>query len=229
MTLTRKRLFPAVEDLHWLLSRGYPEKASLQLVGDRYNLAQRQRKAVSSSTTDQKSLLSRRQREISLEAALTSSWAVDGFNLLVTLEVASRGEVVLLGQDGCCRDLASMHGRYRCTEATEVVVRELAKTWESWGVGSVLWWLDRPVSNSGRLASLLRSVSEEFGLDWSVELVPDPDPLLKVTEAVVLSSDAAILDVCTQWCNVTRSLLELREGVNWVDLSGEEEGLNAAL
>ena len=40
------RLRRATSDLSWFLERGYPEKAALELVGNRYQLLERQRRAV---------------------------------------------------------------------------------------------------------------------------------------------------------------------------------------
>ena len=42
----------AVGDLSWLLSRGYAPTSSLKIVGDRYDLAQRQRTAVARAAHD---------------------------------------------------------------------------------------------------------------------------------------------------------------------------------
>ena len=43
---------------------------------------------------------------------------IDGFNLILTLESAVGGGVVLGGRDGCYRDMASVHGTYRRVEET---------------------------------------------------------------------------------------------------------------
>ncbi len=41
---------------------------------------------------------------------------VDGLNVITTLEVALAGGVLLIGRDGCMRDMASFHGNYRVVE-----------------------------------------------------------------------------------------------------------------
>ena len=38
---------------------------------------------------------------------------IDGFNLLILIESALAGGIILIGRDGCCRDLAGLHGTYR--------------------------------------------------------------------------------------------------------------------
>src|SRR6266404_1471952 len=49
-----------------------------------------------------------------------ASWPllIDGFNLILTLESALGGGVMLVGRDGCYRDMASVHGTYRRVEET---------------------------------------------------------------------------------------------------------------
>ena len=43
---------------------------------------------------------------------------IDGYNVLTTVEAALAGGVILVGRDGCYRDMASMHGSYRKVSET---------------------------------------------------------------------------------------------------------------
>jgi hypothetical protein len=69
------------------------------------------------------------------------------------------------------------------------------------------WLLDAPVSNSGRLAQLLRALAAARGWAWNVETVPSPDALLKKSQAIVVTADSAILDACGRWFNAARSIV----------------------
>lgn len=196
-------LMSAVADLSWLLSRGYAEHSSLKLVGDRYRLVDRQRVAVLRSTCSDTALADRRSRRIEHESLDGRPMRIDGFNLILTLESALGGGVVLGGRDGCYRDLASVHGTYRRVEETGPAL-ELAARWlAAWGAGPCVWLLDAPVSNSGRLAAMIRAVHP----GWSAEVVPDPDALLIQPGALVVSADSAILDGCGEWLNLARALV----------------------
>jgi hypothetical protein len=129
---------------------------------------------------------------------------IDGFNLILTLESALGGGVVLGGRDGCFRDLASVHGTYRRVEETRPALELAAKWLTDWGIGSCTWLLDAPVSNSGRLAAMIRATSP----DWSAEVVPNPDKVLAQPGAVVATADAAVLDCCGEWVNLARAFVE---------------------
>jgi hypothetical protein len=196
----RPDLAAAVGDLSWLLSRGYAEPSSLKLVGDRYRLVERQRVAVLRSACSDESLACRHANRLS--ALRGRPLRIDGFNLILTLESALGGGVVLGGRDGCFRDLASVHGTYRRVEETQPAL-ELAARWlAEWGAGSCTWFLDAPVSNSGRLAAMIRAMG------WEAEVVPDPDKLLAVPGGPIATADAGILDRCGPWVNLARLLVE---------------------
>ncbi len=159
---------------------------------------------------------SRQQRQIPL-ASCRELW-IDGFNVLMTIEVALSQGVVLLARDGCYRDLASVHGTYRRVVETEPALTCL--THELRSVPRCRWLLDQPVSNSGKLATLIRAEAERCALDWSVELVPDPDQLLKQTSVPIASADSAVLDACGPWVNLARQVIDARVPTAWVvDLS----------
>ena len=99
---------------------------------------------------------------------------IDGFNVLTTVEAALSKGVLLLGRDGCLRDMASLHGAFRPVEETVSAVKLLIRHLESLGPASCRWLLDAPVSNSRRLARTIRDHAAELAVRTvhAVELVP---------------------------------------------------------
>lgn len=193
----------AVAELSWLLSRGYAEPSALKLVGDRHRLVERQRIAVHRSACSDAALADRRARQVEIDALRGRPLRIDGFNLVLTLESALGGGVVIGGRDGCFRDLASMHGTYRRVEETRPALELAARCLAGWGIGPCSWLLDAPVSNSGRLAAMVRAVDP----GWSAEVVPDPDRLLVQPGDVVATADAGVLDRCGAWVNLARAVV----------------------
>ena len=206
----------AVSDLSWLLTRGYSDTAALKLVGDRYTLRERQRTAVLRSSCSDQSLERRRETEATTGGVMGAGLHIDGFNLLTTLEAALSGGVILAGRDGCCRDLASMHGNYRKVEETEAAVRLAGEAIVGLSAGPTVWYLDRPVSNSGRLSQLIRQMAAENSWQWETRLVDDPDPILAASGAVVCSADSVILDKCARWLNLATFVVDQRIPTAWV-------------
>lgn len=196
----------AVSELSWLLDRGYAITSSLKLVGDRHTLLERQRTAVkrsACSTTDQEA----RQVKRIDPAGVPVLW-IDGFNLITTIEAALAGGVIIVGRDGCYRDMASMHGTYRRVEETAPALQMIGRFLAEQHVGVVRWMLDQPVSNSGRLATMMREMAETEGWDWSVELVRNPDSeLVQERCSTIVSADSMILDHCSKWVNLAALLV----------------------
>ncbi len=133
---------------------------------------------------------------------------IDGFNVLMTVEAALAGAVVLIGRDGAYRDLGGVHGTYRKVQETRPALALIGETLQSLQVGPALWLLDSPVSNSGRLAATIRRVAEEHGWTWTVDVLLSPDRQLIVTPEVIATADGAILDRAALWFPLSRAVIE---------------------
>lgn len=201
------RLQAAAGELAWLLDRGYPLRSALALVGDRHDLTQRQRLALARSSATAGQCRDRARRAIPPAALAGRELWIDGYNLLITIEAALAGGVILLGRDGCCRDMASLHGSYRSVEETDPAVRLIGTWLVRQGVGPVRWILDRPVGNSGRLRGRLEELARVSDWNWAVELADSPDRVLRHTAAITATSDSVVLDHAGAWCNVARHVI----------------------
>ncbi len=220
------QLREAVYDYSFLLSRGYSEDALFKLVGDRYQLTQRQRYAVMRSACSAQSLLYRHQHEV--HQPRQAGWLlVDGFNLLITIESALSGGCLFEGRDGCFRDLSSIHATYKRVTETLPAIRLIGQFAEAQNLPPLYWYLDQPVSNSGRLKQYLEAEARTNGWPWEVELVRSPDYCLKQAAFPVVTTDSYILDKASQWFNLAPWLV--RQAVNdpWiVSLKAADTGLD---
>ena len=203
----RPLLRTARQDLCWLLSHGYALRSSSELVGNRYDLSARQRHAVNRCACSDDARSARCQKELAPGQLEHRELWIDGFNVLTGLEAALSGGVMLTGCDGCYRDLASVHARHHQVQET-IPALTLAGEWaQTREVSRCVWWLDRPVSNSGRLRQTMLDLAATKSWDWSIELVWSPDKVLSETCEIIATSDSAILDRCQRWCNFTRHLI----------------------
>ena len=206
----------AITDYSLLLTKGYAEKSALKLVGDRFSLTERQRLAVMRSVCSDEQLVSRNRRRFELESLTGESIAIDGYNVLITIEAAMSGGVILKGRDGCFRDLASVHGTYRKVTETIPAVELIGQFLREVEAGKILWLLDSPVSNSGRLKTLIYEIARKNKWDWEVELLLSPDTELKKTELIVASSDSVILDTCQRWTNLGTEIVKAKVPNAWI-------------
>ena len=127
---------------------------------------------------------------------------------MILLESALSGAYLFNCLDGNYRDISSVHGSYKRVVQTEKSIELIGNILQELQVKQVLWLLDSPVSNSGRLKQMLYSIAEKNQFPWEVELVNNPDTVLAVSENIVVSSDAWILDKCKHWFNFSAYLIE---------------------
>lgn len=213
----------AVSDLCWLLDHGYASNSATELVGNRHNLASRQRMAVSRCACPAGAAQARRRLQLAPAALRGRELWLDGYNVLTVLESALADGVVLLGRDGCCRDIAGIHRRYRKVNETIPGLRLIGETMAAWGVAGCRWWLDKPVSNSGRLKTLIHEQAAAAGWNMAVELDYNPDRILYQSGQVIATSDGVVLDRCQQWVNLAREIITQRIPNAWVlDLAPAE-------
>ena len=206
----RPALSEAVGHLSWLLSHAYAVRSALKLVGDRFQLTERQRIAVMRCACSDEALRRRGQTRIAGDRLAGQAVDLDGFNVLTTVEAALADGVILWGRDGCYRDMASMHGSYRKVEETRPALMMIGEVLEELDAAECNWFLDRPVSNSGRLATIIHQIAHERGWQWDTRLENDVDPLLSQSRNVVASADSVILDRCNQWLNLAREVIDRR-------------------
>ena len=197
----------AIADFSLLLTKGYAEKSALKLVGDRFSLTERQRLAIMRSACSDQQLESRKQRCVALTNLAGQSIAIDGYNVLITVEAAMSDGVIFKGRDGCFRDLASVHGTYRKVTETIPAVQLIGQFLQEAGAGEALWLLDSPVSNSGRLKTLIGELAQKNKWNWEIELLLSPDAELKKTDLIVASSDSVVLDGCKRWTNLAAEII----------------------
>lgn len=200
----------AAGDLAWLLDQGYAIRSALALVGDRHGLAQRQRLALARCVCSEEQRQRRAAHAVTHEALAGTELWIDGYNLLISIEAALGGGVVLSGRDGCYRDLASLHGTYRTVSETEPALTLIGETLADWRVARCRWILDRPVSNSGRLKTAMLDLASARGWTWDVQLEFNPDKLLADTTAIIATSDSVVLDRCARWINAAREIITTR-------------------
>jgi hypothetical protein len=200
----------------WLLSRGYAPDSSLKLVGDRYGLQARQRTAVQRCACSDVDRRRRAAHEVRPADLAGEELWIDGYNALTTVEAAMSGGIILAGRDSCYRDMASMHGSYRKVDETRPALEHLGMVAAELRLSACRWYLDRPVSNSGRLKGIMAEVAAVHGWVWDIELVPNPDAVLKATPHVVATADSVILDHCQRWFNLAREAVMRRVGGAYV-------------
>jgi hypothetical protein len=204
----QNNLLQALEDMYYLLSRNYPPKAALALVGNRYQLVQRQQQALQGMACSAEELKNRKEKQLSPAALKDKTILLDGFNVLIILETALAGGFVFEGLDGCYRDIASVHGTYKKAQHTEQALIIIGHALQQLQLQKVIWVFDAPISNSGKLKSFCYELAEKHGFPWEIILDNHPDKYLIDNKGLVCSSDGWVLNECTAWFNLGAYIID---------------------
>lgn len=201
-----KKLHKAGYDLYYLLSQGYNIKSASVFVGNHYLLSERQRLALTRAISSEHNIQIRRDKEVkeNLEGNIVN---IDGFNTIITLEVALSDSVLLKCMDGTIRDLAGLRGTYRLIDKTQLAIIMIGEMLEKNKVGKANIYLDAPVSNSGRLKERILELLNGFSFDVQVENINNVDAILETLDNVI-TTDAIILDKCKSWINLNKKIIE---------------------
>jgi len=206
----------AVDELSWLLSHNYAMSVSCCLVGDHYQLTSRQRMAITHVACANKQTARLQAKQLTVSALKNQIVIIDGFNLLITIETALGGGIILNCSDGCYRDLSAVYGSYKIVAETRPAIEQIGKTLEQVFPERVIWLFDRPVSNSGRLAGVVREVAEENNWPFTAELTDSTDSLLAKSTYPIVTCDSAILERTGRWCNLARAIITQQIPDAWV-------------
>ncbi len=197
----------AADEVQFLLDQGYDVKPVTTFVGNHYMFSERQRLALARSVSSKEWIGKRGSKELLKQGNLIKTAHVDGFNTIITLEVALSGSPVLYCRDGTVRDLAGLRGTYRVIDKTQKAIELILGQLKVLKIPESVFYLDAPVSNSGRLSTLIRQCAEDIGSYVQVQVIPDVDRTLEQMEGVV-SGDAIILNHCISWINIMPRILE---------------------
>lgn len=199
------KLKQAQREIRYLLENNYPIKSASTFVGNHHQLSERQRLALVRGTATLKVIKDRRSKEMS-DCARGKTVYIDGLNVIITLEVALSNSTLFTCMDQTIRDLAGLRGTYRLIDKTKPAINLIKEELEALGVGRAYFYLDAPVSNTGRLKTCIYEVMEGASFVTEVELVDNPDVILEKKENVI-TSDAIILNKCISWINLVPRII----------------------
>ena len=212
-------LIKAAREVQFLLDRGYEIKPTTTFIGNHYMFSERQRLALARMVSPMERITERKSKELlqKEEKKLPKTVHIDGFNTIITLEVALSGSPVLYCGDGTIRDLARLRGTYRIIDQTKEAIMRILQQLDVLKIENACFYLDAPVSNSGRLSSLIMECADKYNVSVKTQVINDVDRVLEQL-AGVISGDAIILNNCVSWLNIMPLIIEQMESVWMIQL-----------
>lgn len=208
--LKSKNLQKAAEDFRYLLNKGYPRKAALELVGNRYGLTSDDRHLLHRGVFSNSDSKSRQKKTISIKEVQNKDLAIDGHNIVITIEAGLSGRPLISGDDGFIRDISGLSGSFRKTETTEKAIQFIIHAIKKIKPRHTLFLFDAPISMSGKLAQEVRSWLKKENLSGDAMAVKVPEKILIGFPGVIATSDTAIIDQSKKVLNLAGYILKKR-------------------
>ncbi|WP_455539424.1 DUF434 domain-containing protein [Terrisporobacter sp.] len=201
------RLKKAKEEVEYLISRDYKLDPVVTFVSNRYQFSNRQRDCLKRAVCTLDSLNLRKSKRLSIEEINQQIIYIDGFNLIITIEVALSDGTLIVGSDENIRDLAGLRGTYKIIDKTEKALELIGKCLDDYNCKKAVFYLDSPVSNSGNLKCEILESAKNWTTEVEVNLVNNADVILERMDNVV-TSDAVIIDKCESYFNLNKKIIE---------------------
>lgn len=183
----------ATQEYLWLLNRGYPQKSSLKLVGDKFMLTRDLRQVLYRGISAEDEAADRRKKIGTAHRG--DRIAVDTYNVLFTVNNYLMGKPLFISNDGILRDAGEMRGRILNKPVFRRAIDLFLDVLKEWQGVSIILYLDEPVSYSGRLSIELSKDMVQMDIEGEAMTVKSPDHMIKHGESdAVCTSDTAIID-----------------------------------
>jgi hypothetical protein len=183
-------LMEAYTDLKYLLNRGYLKAYALEFVANHYRLPKKERYLLARCVFPDSWIAEVKEKLLKPKELAGKTLAIDGFNVLITLESILEGEAILC-EDGLVRDL-KYQGKYRLNAETERLLGGISKALRELEVEKAIFFYGKNVPKSGAVKALTEETLQDFGVYGEVELVKSPDFELKRFKTVATADTAVV-------------------------------------
>ena len=187
-------LLKAASDLRYLLDKNYDRKGTVTFVGNHYQLTKADREILKRGVYPDSVAKARWNKLLKPELLNNRPLAVDGHNVVITVESALLGRTLIASDDGLIRDTAGIHGSYRQQKITRKALELILNFLKAITPEFVLFLFDAPLSQSGELALTVTKNLSLYGLQGMARAVPVPEKELYDFQGPVASSDSVIID-----------------------------------
>lgn len=219
----RSEFAEAVRDYSLFVSRGYPTKGVLKLVGDRYRLSGTERNILYRGVVSNEVAERRRRRLLSLpgEVPAGATLVIDAHNLLFTVVNYLQGRTAFISVDGYLRDAGNPARRIRAGREFLRAVEETGRCLAALRPATVTAYFDEPVTYSKDHIGASRRAWAGLAGSVELQLVPSADQAVKAGRPdVLITSDSTLIDATTAPTgDMARWIIEEAFGARVPDLS----------
>lgn len=221
----KENFINALKDYKYLLNRGYPGKASLDIVVQRYSLNKVERMVLYRCIHSNSIAKLIRKKIVSSNYVKGKLMLIDGFNVLITIDTALSCNQVFLSDDGIIRDVSKSIKKFEFKTQTHNTLLDLMlKEIKNLAPRYMIIFYDKQVSFSGQVASLTRRHAETIIKDtvkWDVFVSDRNDKtiIMYSSKGIVSTSDIVILLKSKEIFDLAQHIVRKKCGKKIIDLN----------
>jgi hypothetical protein len=185
-------LVEAARDLRYLLSRGYTREAAIGFITGRRRVTPREKFILIRAVYDEAEAESRRRKLVKIDAIRGETIAIDGYNLLITVESMLANKLLVKCDDHLTRDVSAIFGKHKITAGTIEALGIILQRLKACAPKYVTFAYDKQVSKSGELARRTRTMMAELQLPGTANTALKADISTLRSGEVTVSSDSVV-------------------------------------
>ncbi len=192
-----------------LLNAGLSVDRALKLTTDMLSLSKLYQRALRRAVHPLSFVIDSIGKRLLSHEAAGLEIAIDGFNVLHTIEAAIRREPLYLSSDLMLRDILGVHGKIRMGRDLITAIRLMLSSLGKFKVKEVYFFFDKPVSKSGDLARHIESMMRSLGIRGEAKAISHVDkavsefPVAASSDTIVIASAHHILDLPMEILSLT--------------------------
>jgi len=183
----------AIDDMKYLLNKGYKKKSALNFVSNHYGLDRKERNFLLRYVFSDRDIEEHKSKLVPIESIRGRDVVIDGYNVLVTVETILNNGRVVRGMDGFLRDTSGVFSKYRFDRNTKNAINSVLGVLKKYKPGYILFIFDSQISMSGELAGYVRRKLREFDLEGDAKTSRSADHEIVSLDKITMSSDSIII------------------------------------
>lgn len=198
----------AVSEIRYLLERGYPKQSAITYVCNHHRLDIEFRHIFTRILYTRNTITSRKAKTVSCGDINNNEVWIDGYNIIIGVESALRGDPVYLCDDGFLRDTRGVFRNFHSSDDTEQALYELLSVLALHNPKRIEIVFDSQISKSGELARQIDKKMNDMGIPGCARTSKQADFDLKQCNKIVATSDGGIIDAVDYVVNIQACILE---------------------
>ncbi len=210
--LLDERIKDASIDLRFLLNRGYDKARAIRFVGNKFQLDKSERHILYRALYSKDEINATKKKLVPFEQISGKHLAVDGYNVLITVESLLSKKTIINCDDGIMRDVSGIFGSHVVSlvtyESIDLILSQIAKNPPK----LLQFFFDSQVSKSGELSKIIREKINELQLIGNAETVKQVDTTLKKLNCdIIATSDTIIIAQVLAVVDIPQRILKISD------------------